>query len=65
MAHIVRLDPTDVLLVQYAVALEEEDISALATLKKLLGIAAVMVFPAGAELSSLSADEVLRAVAGP
>jgi hypothetical protein len=64
MATLVDLGPDDVLIVRTERDLEEHEVNALVNVKDLIGFRAVFVLTPGVELSSLPADEVLRAVAG-
>jgi hypothetical protein len=64
MATIVELGPDDVLVVRIPRDLDEGEYEAFSGLRDMIGCRAVFVLAVGASISSLPADEVLRALAG-
>ena len=64
MATLVELGPDDVLIVRLDRDPDEEEPDLMASVRELLGIRAVLVMRPDVAISSLPADEVLRAVAG-
>lgn len=65
MATLVELGPDDVLVVRMDRDPDDPEFEFLDQATKMLGIRAVFVLRTGAAISTLPADEVLRAVAGP
>lgn len=64
MATLVELGPDDVLVVRLDRDPDDGEPEALAQVREMLGIRAVLVLRSDVTISSLPADEVLRALAG-